>query len=120
MKLPQFLFFIFISIVSSNLAAQSTTDTIPFKNIRQLTKLEDLYKLPGDKDSLDHFVAFITLPGTDPVAAYNKGSDFIPNTIEIINQLTPGSKLSILVYAINTDHPEMGPVKLLRKDFFIK
>ena len=111
---------LFVCKINSQLHAQSSIDTLPLQAIQKMTKLDDLYKLPGEKDSLDHFVAFISLPGIEPVAAYNRGKDFEPNTIENLNQLTPGSKLSILAYAINSDHPELGPLKLPRKDFYIK
>ena len=116
------LLFILILISSSPiyLKAQSSTDTLTIDSVLRMTVLQDLYQLPGENYQLDHFVLFISLPGIDPIAAYNHTFDFTENTIENINRLTAGSKLSVLVYAINKDHPDSSPVKLPRKDFYIK
>lgn len=111
---------LFACPLGNSLSAQSATDTLQVEALQKMTHLADLYLLPDKNYQLDHFVAFISLPGIDPIAVYNQGNTFLPNTIENINRLTQGSKLSILVYASNTDHPEIGPVKLPRKEYVIK
>ena len=95
-------------------------DTLTLYGVHQMSQLEDLYKMPGDNYQLDHFVLFISLPGIDPIAAYNRTYDLTANTIENLKRLTSGSKLSVLVYAANKDQPDSSPTKLPMKDYFIK
>ncbi len=114
------LFFVLTFTWNHSLSAQSKTDTLELELVHKMTTLADLYSPPGENYQLDHFVVFISQPGIDPFAAYNYSSDFIPNTIENLNRLTSGSTLSLQVYAVNSDHPGEKPVKLPRKDFYIK
>jgi len=95
-------------------------DTLTLYSVHQMSQLQDLYQLPGENYQLDHFVLFISLPGIDPIAAYNRTYDLTANTVENIKRLTSGSKLSVQVYATNKDQPDSGPVKLPRKEYFIK
>jgi hypothetical protein len=63
-------------------------DTLTLYGVHQMSQLEDLYKMPGANYQLDHFVLFISLPGIDPIAAYNRTYDLTANTIENLKRLT--------------------------------
>ena len=119
MKILAFILFLLYAH-HYNLKAQASMDTLTVDSVHQMTQLQDLYQMPGENYQLDHFVLFIGLPGIDPIAAYNRTFDLTANTIENIKSLTSCSKLSVQVYATNRDQPDSSPVKLPRKDYFIK
>jgi hypothetical protein len=120
MRLIIAVIFFFAFTISSDLAAQSITDTLQLDSLKQLRKLSDIYTLPGGQYQLDHFLAFIYLPDIEPYAVFNKGNDFIPELVETISKMKGESKFSIQVFALNTDKPDPKPMKFPRKDFYIK
>ena len=121
MKFFLTLLFFFTIAASSEIRAQSKTDTLQLDSLKHMKKLNDIYPMPGEPYHLHHFVAFISLEGIDPYAVYNQGSDFEPDLIEKINLLKPGNKIAIQPFALNsTNSTDQKPVKFPRKDFYIK
>jgi len=114
------LCFLLTCAAGNSLLAQSKIDTLKSEEIHKITQLSQFYSLPAEHDSLDHFIAYFSFPDIDPFAVYNYGNDFLPITIENFNQLSAGNKLSIQAYTKNTLNPGADPVKLPRKDFYIK
>ena len=106
--------------VSSPLSAQSNVDTLQIDNVKHMTKLDDVYPLPGAQYQLHHFLAFISLPGIDPYAVYNHTLEFEPDLLEHIRKLTPGCKIGIQPFAVNSNGKDEKPIKFPRKDFYIK
>ena len=117
-----YLFLLFFALTaSSEISAQSNTDTLQLDSLKHMKKLNDIYPMPGEPYHLHHFVAFISLEGIDPYAVYNKGSEFEPDLIEKINLLKSGNKIAIQPFALNsTNSTDQKPVKFPRKDFYIK
>lgn len=112
--------FFFSVIVTSPLRGQSNMDTLQLDSLKRMTTLSDLYSLPNEQYQLDHFLAFIYLPGIDPYAVYNKGNAFVPDLLENINKLEGESKFSIQVFAFHTTQPDQKAIKFPRKDYYIK
>lgn len=120
MKFHFTLLFFFALIAASPLRAQAKMDTLSLDSVKLMTKLSDIYPLPGDQYQLHHFLAFVSLPGIDPYAVYNKTYDFEPDLLEHISKLTPGCKLAIQPFAVNSSETDQKPVKFPRKDFYIQ
>jgi hypothetical protein len=120
MKFLFTLLFLFTLIAASPLHAQAKMDTLQLDSLKLMTKLSDIYPLPGEQYQLHHFLAFISLPGIDPYAVYNQSNEFETDLLEHISKLTPGCKFAIQPFAINSSGTDQKPVKFPRKDYYIR
>jgi hypothetical protein len=115
MKFLSTLLFFIALFASSPLHAQAKMDTLQLDSVKLMTKLSDIYPLPGEKYQLHHFLAFISLPGIDPYAVYNHAYEFEPDLLEHISKLTPGSKFAIQPFAINSEWHRSKTNKVSRR-----
>lgn len=101
--------------------SQSTIDSLSIHQLKSIALISEIYSTPHQRYILDHFVFAWSTAGIDPQVQYNKGETISKESTLLFEKVKPGDTLIIKeVYAINSESPGKGFVKLPEKIFILK
>ena len=113
-----FIAFILIPQIAQS---QGKFDTL---QIDQLTKIElitEIYNIPHARYLLDHFVFVRKTDHIDPEVQYNKGEMISEESKLFLKRIKSGDTLIVKeVYALNSESPGKGLIKLPERKFLLK
>ena len=101
--------------------SQSKTDSLLIDELRNMELITDIYSIPHNRYHLDHFVFVRKTVNMDPEVQYNKGKKITNESKLFLNRIKPRDTLMIKeVYALNSESPATGLIKLPEKKFLVK
>jgi len=110
-----------ISILPQWGGSQGLIDTLQIGQLNALEKITEIYEWPHSRYELDHFVFVLKTKGWDPQVQYNEGESISAESRELLGRAMAGDTVIIKeVYALNTESPASGQVKLPEKRILLK
>jgi len=101
--------------------AQTTIDSLQIDQLAKIELITEIYSIPHARYKLDHFVFVRKTALIDPEVQYNKGERITEESKLLLNRVKPGDTLIIKeVYAVNTESPDTGLIKLPERKFLLK
>ncbi|MBK9105218.1 MAG: hypothetical protein IPL92_11790 [Saprospiraceae bacterium] len=101
--------------------SQGLIDTLQIGQLNTLEKITEIYDWPHSRYELDHFVFVLKTKKWDPQVQYNEGESISTESRELLGRAMAGDTLIIKeVYALNSESPESGQVKLPEKRILLK
>ena len=101
--------------------SQSKADSLQIDKLRNMEVITEIYSIPHTRYHLDHFVFVRKTANIDPEVQYNKGEKITDESKLFLNRIKPGDTLIIKeVYALNSESPDTGLIKLPERKFLVK
>ena len=100
---------------------QEKADTIEIATLKEIELISDLYTLPHPRYQFDTYCIAWRTDGVDPQIRFNRGDRISADSKMLFSLFKPGDVFVIKeVFALNTDAPEKGPVKMPEKKIVLK
>ncbi len=101
--------------------SQSKVDSLQPDQLIDMVLITEIYSIPHNRYHLDHFVFVRKTVNMDPEVQYNKGEKITDESKLFLNRIKPGDTLIIKeVYALNSESPDTGLIKLPERKFLVK